>query len=240
MVHRHPFRQPPPPVVGLVFLGLVAVAAYPFLLEWGVARFGVRAVALTLLLSGGAGLAWRWGRIQAPALRPTQLAILALLALSAAWATRGPLLYVPAAIQLGLAAYFLLGLREEDSVVERMAHFMQPWLPDWVRPYCRVVTGLWAAFFVVNAAAIVALAASGDLARWQAWTGVGLYLTAAGLQLLESVFRKTWFRAFDEGPVDRVFRRLFPPEHTARGRRSMAYIAHMRVELGMDPPGGPR
>lgn len=236
MVLRHPFRQPPPPVAGLVFLGLLGVAAYPYLIEWGIERLGVRVVALGLFATGGLGLAWRWRKIRAPALRPTQLAILGLLAAGAWQGGREPLLYVPAAIQLGLAGYFLASLREADSVVEGMAHFMQPWLPDWVRPYCRVVTVLWAVFFVANAIVIAALAGSGDLARWQAWTGIGLYLGAAGMQLLESVFRKSWFRAFDEGPVDRVFRWLFPPEHTERGRRSMAYIAQMRIELGMDEP----
>ncbi len=137
-------------------------------------------------------------------------------------------------IQAGLAAGFLLTLRDEDSVVERMAHFMQPYLPDWVRPYCRVVTALWALFFLGNAIAIVALVLSGSLEAWRSWTGIGLYVTAMVLQGVESVFRKAWFRAFDEGPIDRFFSAIFPPERTARGRRSLEYIRAMRIELGMD------
>ncbi|MCP3984571.1 MAG: hypothetical protein GY723_09275 [bacterium] len=236
MAHRHPFRSPPPPVLGLAMLGILLVAAYPFALEWALLRFGLRTVAVALLVSGAAGLAWRWRSITAPALRPTQLAILGLLALAAVTGRRAPLLFVPAAIQLGLAGYFLASLRRGDSVVERMAHFMQPYLPDWIRPYCRVVTVLWAIFFLGNAVAIAWLASETDPARWKAWTGAGLYVTAFVLQGIETLFRKTWFRAFDEGPIDRLFARLFPPERTPRGRRSMEYIRRMRIELGMEEP----
>lgn len=222
--------------MGLAVLGILLVAAYPFALEWALARFGLRSVAVALLVSGSIGLAWRWRHITAPALRPTQLAILVLLALAASTESRGPFLFVPAVIQLGLAGYFLASLRPGDSVVERMAHFMQPYLPDWIRPYCRIVTVLWAIFFLGNAVAIAWLARGADLARWQAWTGVGLYVTAFVLQGFEALFRKAWFRAFDEGPIDRLFARLFPPEQTPRGRRSMEYIRRMRIELGMEEP----
>jgi len=236
MAHRHPFRSPPPPVMGLAVLGILVVAAYPFALEWALLRFGVRGVSVAMFASGAAGLAWRWRHITAPALRPTQLAILSLLALAAATESRAPLLFVPAAIQFGLAGYFLASLRPGDSVVERMAHFMQPYLPDWIRPYCRIVTVLWALFFLANAAAIAWLATETDPSRWKAWTGAGLYITALVLQGFEAVFRKGWFRAFDEGPIDRLFARLFPPERTQRGRRSMEYIRRMRIELGMEEP----
>ncbi len=222
--------------MGLAFLGIVAVAAYPFALEGALARYGVRAVAGFLLATGVVGLAWRWRAHAAPVLRATQIGILALLAGAAALGTKHPLLYVPAVIQLGLAATFAASLREEHSIVERMAHLMQPYLPDWIRPYCRVVTALWSIFFLGNAVAITALAATGALEAWRTWTGLGLYAVAMVLQGVETVFRKSWFRAFDEGPVDRVFRRIFPPQRTDRGRRSMEYIRKMRIELGMEEP----
>ncbi|MCP5059176.1 MAG: hypothetical protein GY937_20925 [bacterium] len=236
MAHRHPFRSPPPPVMGLAVLGILVVAAYPFALEWALLRYGVQGVSVAMFATGAAGLAWRWSHITAPALRPTQLAILALLALAATSKSRTPLLFVPAVIQLGLAGYFIASLRPGDSVVERMAHFMQPYLPDWIRPYCRIVTALWALFFLANAVAIAWLATEADPSRWKAWTGAGLYITALVLQGIEALFRKGWFRAFDEGPIDRLFARLFPPERTRRGRRSMEYIRRMRIELGMEEP----
>ncbi len=232
--HRHPFTQPPPPVVGFVFLGILSVAAYPLLLDAALSRFGLRLVAGILFVSGAAGLVWRWRSIQAPALRPTQAAILGLLGLAAVMDWRAPLLYVPAVIQLGLATYFISSLRDGKSVVERMAHFMRPYLPEWIRGYCRIITVFWACFFVANAVVITWLAATDQSEAWRAWTGYGLYLTAGVLQGAETVFRKGWFRALDEGPIDRVFRLIFPPERTERGRRSMEYIRQMRIELGMD------
>lgn len=234
MAHRHPFRSPPPPAVGFAFLAVLGVMAYPLLLDAALARFGVRLVAGALLASGAIGLTWRWRSMTIPALRSTQLVILVLLAAASFRADATALRFVPAVIQAGLAAGFVATLRDEDSVVERMAHFMQPYLPDWVRPYCRVVTGLWAVFFLGNAVAIAALVVSGQIEAWRSWTGIGLYVTAMVLQGIEAVFRKSWFRAFDEGPIDRVFRAIFPPERTERGRRSLEYIRAMRIELGMD------
>ncbi len=236
MAHRHPSRQLPPRTLGLLLLGLAGVVAYPLAIGWAVERFGVRATSGLLLATGALGLAWRWRSIRVPALRPTQLGVLALLAVSALLDRSDPLLYVPALIQLGLAAGFLASLRDDGSVVEQMARFLQPHLPDWIRLYCRVVTRLWALFFALNGLVIGWLAAEGPVERWQVWSGAGLYLTALGLQGIEAVFRKAWFRAFDDGPVDRVFARLFPPERTARGRRSQSYIRTKRVELGMEEP----
>jgi hypothetical protein len=48
--------------------------------------------------------------------------------------------------------------------------------------------------------------------------------------------RKWHFRYYGPGPIDRVLRKLLPPENTEVGRRSLAYIQKMRAELGMPPP----
>ena len=45
----------------------------------------------------------------------------------------------------------------------------------------------------------------------------------------EFVVRKLWFRHYGEGAFDRVFRLVFPPERTANGRRSLAYVAARRA-----------
>ena len=45
----------------------------------------------------------------------------------------------------------------------------------------------------------------------------------------EFVVRKLWFRHYGDGAFDRVFRWLFPPERTANGRRSLAYVEARRT-----------
>ena len=42
---------------------------------------------------------------------------------------------------------------------------------------------------------------------------------------IETLVRKIWFRYYSNSPFDRGFARLFPPERSANGRRSLAYVA---------------
>ena len=45
----------------------------------------------------------------------------------------------------------------------------------------------------------------------------------------EFVLRKIWFRHYGDGLGDQIFRWAFPPERTALGRRSLAYVAERAV-----------
>jgi hypothetical protein len=53
---------------------------------------------------------------------------------------------------------------------------------------------------------------------------------------VEWFVRKTWFRAYGDGPLDRALSAVFPAENTAAGRRSLEFIRRRRRELGMPPP----
>jgi hypothetical protein len=57
----------------------------------------------------------------------------------------------------------------------------------------------------------------------------------AVLSAVEFLVRKSWFRYYGNGPVDRLLAALLPPENTWQGRRSKEYVTRMRRELGIEP-----
>jgi len=228
--------RPPPALVSAAGAGLLAATFYPLGVEWALAAWGVRAVACALLAPGALSL-WLWqrfGRARGAPLLPHLL----LLALPAAAAASGSLFFlrgVPAAIQLLIAAFFALSLRGGSSVLERAAKTIHPYAPDFIGPYCRKATGVFAAIFAAQGLGLAVLAWAPP-ADWALASGVLAWAPVMAATVVEWAIRKSHFRYYTEGPVDRVLRRLLPPEKTEAGRRSLAYIRAKRLELGMPPP----
>ena len=222
------------PGLGWIGAGVAVAIAYPFVVERALGRFGVGPVATALFV---VGLATAFASIRRFGVRPgaiaSQALVLGLLAAAAASGQRAFLLALPVVVFASLAWVFASSLRDEVPIVERGARLMQPHVPTFIRRYCRIVTAMWALFFAGAAIRVAFL--TDDVEAWRAFTGFRLYLAAGVVQGLEAIFRKAWFRAFEDTPLDRAFRRLFPPEKTERGRRSLAFIRDKRIELGMDP-----
>jgi uncharacterized membrane protein len=208
----------------------IGLLAYPYLLEALLARFGVRASCGVLLVVSVVSLALG-GRARSALDAPVWpgLVIAAVLGAGAISGRRGALLLVPAVVYLGLADSFRRSLAREDSLIERCARLLVPEAPDFVRPYCRGVTWLWAALFAASAVVIAGLALAGSGSGWRAVTGWGIYALMLAVSGLEFFVRKTWFRYyFHGGPFDRLWSRLFPAENTEQGRRSAEYIRRYR------------
>jgi uncharacterized membrane protein len=222
------------------FIG-VGVIAYPYLLVRATSRFGVSGLAAALLIVVAISVALRgisWigalrGGAAASARVPIPPAAAAASAgiplLLAAAATTGDARYlqlVPSAVYFGMAGWFFASLRTPVSVIERAARFLVPEAPEFIRPYCRKLTGVWAFFFAASALAIAGLALAGAGSAWAFFTGKLIYALMLAGSLAEFLFRKTWFRYyFHRGWFDRLWARIFPAENTAEGRRSMAHIA---------------
>jgi len=209
-----------------LLLGLGGVA-FPFALESAVGRVGVPGVAVALLVFAAISFALR-GRRAGGALQSGFALGIGIPALLVAAAFSGDEIYlqlVPSAVYGTLAGWFYASLRGGASIVERAARFFVPEAPDFIRPYCRKVTWLWAAFFVASAIAAAAFALVGERWWWEFFTGRLVYAIMLALSLVEFLVRKTWFRYyFHGGWFDRIWEKAFPPENTAQGRRSMQYI----------------
>jgi uncharacterized membrane protein len=211
----------------------LAVVAYPTAAEAAREAWGVRPLAAAVLGLGALTLVAR-AALDRLHLRNVVLehggAILlgglALLTGDPLW-----LLLFPVLVNATLCAVFLASLREDPCIVEEVARWIEPHLPDFTRPYARALTGLWSGFFALSALGI-ALVALLEPGWWRAATVPVYFGVIALLSVVEFVFRKIWFRHYTSRRIDQLFARAFPPERTERGRRSLAYIQRMR-ELGL-------
>jgi uncharacterized membrane protein len=209
---------------------LLVLVAYPAAAEAAIARFGVRAVAGSLLLLDAVLLLARFaldpGRQLRIALQQGGTLVLGALALASG--DRLWLLLFPALVNATLCGIFLASRREDPCIVESLVLWLQPHTPDFVRPYCRALALLWGAIFGLAALAIAAAALLAPGA-WRMAALTGYAGAVVAVSAAEFVFRKLWFRHYTSRPLDRWFAHHFPAERTARGRRSMAYIERMKA-----------
>jgi uncharacterized membrane protein len=217
-------------VQGAFFVG------YPFLVYAAYRRLGTRGLGVALLLLYAIGVAVRArGRAnEAATLLRQHLPLALLIGLGIATGARPILLLLPMAVSLYLLFTFAASLRNGPPMIERFARLVEDDLPDFTLPYCRRVTLVWCVFLGANALVIAALAFAAPVSWWAAYTGLGFYLLMGALLFGEFCVRKLWFRYYQQGPGDRLLARLFPAEHTANGRRSLAYQAQRELRTASE------
>jgi uncharacterized membrane protein len=217
--------------------GLGVALVYPVASERLLSAWGTRAAGGAVLGLGLASSLAAGRRRALPGLGPApRAALLALPALALATGSAVFLRLLPAVLQLALAGLFLASLRSGRSLFEDAARIVQPWAPDFIRPYCRKATVVFAALFALQAGALALLVARPPAAAWAPLASAVIWGPLAVLFAVEWVVRKVWFRHYGHHPVDRLLRVLLPPERTARGRRSLEYVTRRRRELGLPPP----
>ena len=220
----------------LVGAGMLLAVGYPLAAVRAVEAFGPRAVGAALLALGLAGVVLSrrrsipgfglWLRVVAVALPG-----LALLAGDARF-----LALVPAAIQAALCGLFLGSLRGGGSILAQAARTLEPYAPDFIDPYCRKATLVFAALFALQAVALTVLGVTAPGPGWALRASLVSWAPTLACTAVEFLVRKAWFRNYSDTPWDRVLRVLFPPEKTAQGRRSLEWIRQKRAELGLPPP----
>lgn len=195
---------------------------------------GVRGFSVSLLLVAvGAGYALRGFRWQAAGVASSIARLLPVATLVAAAVTNSELIIhlLPAAVHAAIACVMFDGAHGEVSLIEKAARLSHPWAPTFIGPYCRKLTYVWGAAFAGSAVVTAVLAWRGDSAAHLAWTGWQFWTLLGVFSALEFLWRKSWFRYYSDGPLDRLLSRVFPAQATARGRRSQAYLLQARREL---------
>jgi uncharacterized membrane protein len=194
--------------VALRILAVTLALGYPIAVYLGLTRFGTRGAAWLLLGLAIANTAYRSYQRHRPEWR-SGLAIP--LCASALWLDdRRYMLAVPVLINAALFATFFGSLRGGRPLVERFARMRVTDLSPAEIAYCRSVTKLWSAFFVVNGAIAGVLAALGDLKAWTLYTGLLSYIAIGVLGASEYSVRKFRFGRFGNGWHDRLLRALLP------------------------------
>jgi uncharacterized membrane protein len=133
------------------------------------------------------------------------------LAAAAVWNSPTSLLLTPALVSFALLAVFTRSLVKGQPMVERFARLQVDDPTDAEIRYCRRVTIVWCAFFLVNALAAAWLAVAGDLEIWTLYTGFLSYVLVGVLFASEFTYRHWRFRRYLGAPTDPLFRRVFPP-----------------------------
>lgn len=195
----------------LQLLGSLFTVAYPILVAASVAWLGARTAALVLL---GLHVAMRLRTLRRDLERARGLLGLAalvavLLALAAILDDARYLLAYPSLVSLALLAYFGWSLRG-IPVVERFARMEAgaEELDEAALRYCRRVTVVWCAFFVVNGGIATALAVWASRGVWAVYTGGVSYVLVGLVFAVEYVVRRARFGRFGTGLVDRILARL--------------------------------
>jgi uncharacterized membrane protein len=217
---------------------VVALAfVWPLVSGWLVDLLGVRALAAGLVFVSALSLLVVGRALPAGVAlgRADSLALIALVGAAAASGERVFLLLVPAWVQVALARVFWRSVRDGESIFERVAFGIQPYAPDFIRPYCRKSTSAWAGFFLVNAIVIAALAFFGPVSWWRNFTGWIVWLAMGLLTAVDYVVRKLYFRIYFDRPLDRLLARWFPSDNTAMGRRANEHRREKRLALGLPP-----
>jgi uncharacterized membrane protein len=231
-----PRIRPPPALVTAVGVGALLATVYPPAAERALAAWGVRAFASALLVAELVSLvAWqRFGTQRVPL--GQRAALLVLPALAAVTNDALFLRLVPAAIQALIAVLFVVSLRGGGSLFYDAARSLHPYAPEFIAPYCRKSTIVFAGIFAGLALAAAYLAFRPPATGWGAASGFWIWTPVIAASLVDWAVRKWWFRYFGPGPLDQLLKRLLPPENTEAGRRSLDYIRRMRARLGMPPP----
>jgi uncharacterized membrane protein len=201
----------------------IAMAAltvlYPLAVYYGLTRLGTRPVAVLLAVLLGISALLKW---KALFQQPRELLGIALaggaLALSALLDDHRFLLATPVLINAGLFLTFAGSLRTDTPLVERFARMQVSDLSAQELRYCRSVTQVWSAFFVVNGATALALALLAPLSWWALYNGLLAYLLIGLLGASEYVIRKRRFGRFGDNPLDRALRAVLAPARNGASR----------------------
>ncbi|HVP31496.1 MAG TPA: hypothetical protein VMW35_20300 [Myxococcota bacterium] len=137
------------------------------------------------------------------------------------------------ALAWGLVAFaFVRSLVAPRSLAEELARLIDDLAPDFIGPFCRVLSGLYGLLAAAIATGIAVFALSGAHDAWRRLVVYDSWIAVAAFEVVSFVVRKLWFRHYTGSAIDRVFARCFPAENTERGRRSLAYVRRMREQIG--------
>lgn len=120
-------------------------------------------------------------------------------------------LFIPALINGALLFIFTLTLLYPPSLAERVARLTTKEITAEHVNYCRSVTLLWCAFFVLNILLSLYTAFFSSVEIWTFYNGLLVYILMGAVFLGEATYRYWRFRVYVGSVLDPFFRPIFPP-----------------------------
>lgn len=173
----------------ILFALVAAIAAiYPFLIYFGLSQYGIRTLAICLLVV----LSLRvllWQQFS----KQEKLALIILITVLcgiAAWLRSEAILrYYPVLMNLAFGSVFLLSLRTDQPLIERIMSLMIKDLPSRAIRYLRGLTLAWGIVLIINAIISFYTACCLSLQQWTIYNGVIAYVVFGLFALGELVYR---------------------------------------------------
>lgn len=151
---------------------LLAGVLYPFAVYYGMEHLSPQLFAACL---GGLWLARALTQRGKPGNRWMTTLALAFCLLLGLAGEPALLRWYPVLLNGLLLALFGLSLKFGPPLIERLARLSEPQLPEVAVHYTRVVTQVWAGFFLANGLVVVALNFWAPLSWWTLYTGLIAY-----------------------------------------------------------------
>lgn len=171
---------------------ITCIAAYPFIILFGLKYLPPSAFGLALLLI----LAMRYG-VLLPDERPVLLPMLLIFVAYALTATisksQPMLLYYPAVVNFTLSAVFLNSLREGDPLLLRIIRARGWPVSEHGPKYLYRLTAIWAVFFIANGLTSI-WTSTLSIEAWTLYNGFLSYCLVAVLVGVEYLFRRHYKR----------------------------------------------
>ncbi|WP_261817669.1 COG4648 family protein [Vibrio gallicus] len=176
----------------LTALSALILLAYPLAVYFGIERYGlslvggvlIAALLLRLLYSSKS----RLKELKQLALISASVGI-TLVALGVIFRQQGLLTFYPVVVNLCMLMVFANSLRQQQTIVERLARLQDPDLPQSGIDYTRAVTKVWCAFFIINAS-IALYTCFLSMAIWTLYNGLISYILAGLLFAIEWIVRQ--------------------------------------------------
>jgi uncharacterized membrane protein len=100
------------------------------------------------------------------------------------------ILFYPVAINFSLLAAFLFSLYQGPPIIEKIARFQYPNLPDSGIPYTRKCTKAWCLFFALNGLIALGTALLEDRKYWTIYNGAISYALIGAMLFGEWLIRQ--------------------------------------------------
>ena len=170
---------------------IVAICSvlYPFVVYFTISEYGIRPLAILLLVV----LTLRVLLWQQFTSRDKFLltALITLLCGLAAWFESETILrYYPVLMNLSFASVFLMSLRSQIPLVERIASLVVEDFPEEAKRYLRGLTLAWGLLLTFNAIVSFYTACCLSLKYWTIYNGVVAYVIFAVFSLAELGYRR--------------------------------------------------
>jgi len=195
----------------LTFITPAITVLVPFVIYFGIKYFGIRYLLYGLLflylLRSASCLRGSIKRNQAFVL----ISIAAVFGLAIILNRASLALYTPVLINLGLLLSFGSTLFIGPPIVEIFARKHVKSLSEIEVKYCRNVTVLWSAFFIINGSISFIISATGNIDYWILYNGFVSYIMIGLIFFIEMTYRYYRFRNYGNSFIDSFFKRIFKP-----------------------------